>query len=171
VGRERVPLDLRLAVRFPALSDRLLAMAARERPGSMLRRRLVKRGFARGMELLNRDRLDALMRFGYEPDFEMRVVGFGPAFTERYHGLEGFYAFDREFREAFGHRSYRVEELIDLGDRLLARVSVVMEGAASGVQTMAIMGWIYYMSAAGKIARQDFVWTWEEAAASVGLPV
>src|SRR5207253_4625736 len=107
-GHERVPLDLRLAVRFPALLDALLKFAAGRPRGSKLRRRLVKRGFARGMELLNRDQGDALMRFGYEPDFELRVVGFGPAITERFRGHEGFRAFDREFGEVFGRRSYRL---------------------------------------------------------------
>ena len=55
--------------------DALLKFAASRPPGSKLRRRLVKHGFARGMELLNRDQGDALMRFGYEPDFERGRLG------------------------------------------------------------------------------------------------
>jgi hypothetical protein len=156
-------------LRFPALSDRLLAAAARVPPGSQMRRRLLKRAFARGMELLNRNQIDALLRFAYEPDFEMRVVGFGPAFTELYLGHEGSRRFDREFREVFGDPHYNVEQLVDLGDTLLARVSVETQGAASGVPTGATMGWVYYLSPAGKVARQDFVWTWDEAAAEAGL--
>jgi hypothetical protein len=47
----RLPVDLRLAVRFPQMSDALLAAALRLPLGSELRRRIPMRGFAQGFDM------------------------------------------------------------------------------------------------------------------------
>jgi hypothetical protein len=163
-----LPLDIRVLVRFPRFSDAVLARTMRLPLGSELRRRLIKRAIARGFELLNRGEMDALLRFGYEPDFELNVVGFGPAFTERYHGWDGSRQFYGEFIEAFDPH-YTVEDVIDMHDRLLVRVGIRSRGVSSGVETTATNGWIYHLSPRGKVARMAFVWTWDEAVASLGL--
>jgi hypothetical protein len=59
------------------------------------------------------------------------------------------------------------DQIIDLGDRIALRVTLVGRGRRSGVETTNSQGFIYCMSPRGMIARQEFYWAWDEALAAL----
>ena len=159
-------IEERVMLRLPPPVVRLLMTGfARLPPGSHLRRRMLKRSIARGMEAGGREDF-ALPALVYEPDVEIRVLGDAAralGLPERYEGHQGFLDIWRDWREDLDDFRFQPEQIIDLGDRVALRATIVGRGRASGVPTSRRIGHIYYMSPRGMVARQDIYWTWEEA--------
>ena len=136
---------------------------ARMPPGSHLRRRMLKRGITRGMEAGARGDYAIPLRF-YEPDVELRNPGQaarGLGLPERYEGEQGFLAVWRDWTEDLDDFRVQPEQIIDLGDRVALRGTLVGRGRASGVLTRQTAGFIYHFSPRGLVALQELHWTWE----------
>jgi ketosteroid isomerase-like protein len=139
--------------------------SARLRPGSRLRRRTLERLAARAFEGIRRDDYEFALLF-YEPDVELWVPGelartLGLA--ERYHGHQGFRDLWRDYKRDMDDLHIELEQLIDLGDRIAQRVTLIGRGRSSGVPTRHTEGVVLYMSPRGIVARQEVYWSWEEA--------
>lgn len=138
-------------------------------PGSHLRRRVLKRAFARGFEGTRRDDYEFAL-LSYEPNVEHRMAGEvarGLGLAERYHGHQGFLDLWRDYKKDMDDLHIETEQIIDLGDRLVIRATLVGRGRSSGVATKRTLGLTYYFSPRGMIARSDIYWTWESALAAV----
>jgi hypothetical protein len=161
-------IDERLALALPTAALQAVQWAvARLPPGSLLRRRVLKRLLARGFEGPARDdyEFDLLL---YEPYVEIHVHGqvaraLGTA--ECYHGHQGFLDLWRDYKQDMDDLRVEPKQIIDLGDRFAIRADLVGRGRSSGVVTTQTLGFIYYWSGRGRVARQDIYWTWDEALA------
>ena len=56
---------------------------------------------------------------------------------------------------------FQPEQIIDFGDRVALRGTLVGRGRASGVLTRQTAGFIYHFSPRGLVALQELHWTWE----------
>ena len=105
-GRERRPLEDRLAVRFPGIARRLAAwltpLALRLPRHWRLRRLLIEWGFWRGNNAFRRGDLD-LVRVIWHPDCAWDQTHFeGWPHTQVYRGHEGLAAFIAEWADVWG---------------------------------------------------------------------
>ncbi len=159
-----------MASLVPPLLRLGLAAISRLPTTSRLRRRALQVGLARGFDATNR-RDDWLIALAYEPDCEFHVdTGFRTlGLADSYRGREGW----RELLEAVAEElpdvRWTPEHLIDLGDRLVLRAGMTGTGRASGAPTQQTWGSVFHVSPRGRVARQDVLWTWEQALAAVGL--
>jgi SnoaL-like domain len=147
----------------------VLACTFRLPPGSELRRRLLKRGFARGFEATRRDDYQFALLM-YEPEVEHRMFGENAralGLAERYHGHRGFLDMWRDYKKDMDDLHFETEQIIDFGDLIALRASLVGRGRSSSVATTRTAGLLYYFSPRGMIARSDVYWTWEEALAAL----
>jgi ketosteroid isomerase-like protein len=163
-------LDDRLALRAPRSTRRLAKLVLARPPGSPLRRRLAKRAVAHGFEAVARGD-DGVALLAYDRDFEFNIVGdaFGAlGFAERYHRQEGWHDWRRLWHEAWVNARYTPEELIDLGDRMIVRLTILAQGASSGAEVVQTTGNVYYLRD-GAVVRQDFYWDWSECVEALGL--
>jgi ketosteroid isomerase-like protein len=165
-------LDERLALRAPRLTHRLARRVLALPPGSPIRRRALKRIVARGWAALSRGD-DEVALFVFDPDLEFNIIGGNPELVglgEHHHGHAGWLEFIERWRSAWvgSQITHTPEALIDLGDRLVMRVTLTARGATSGAdvaQTMGIVSWL----ADGAIVRQDNYYEWSECVAALGL--
>ncbi len=159
-------IEERVMLRLPTPLVRLLPRGfARLPPGSQVRRRTLKRALARGFEAGSREDYAVGLLF-YEPDVEIRAPGeFARALglPERYDGHQGFIDLWRDTQQDMDDVSFQPEQIIDLGDRVALRGTLVGRGQTSGAITTQMTGTIYYFSRRGLVARQDLYWTWQEA--------
>ncbi len=133
-------------------------------PGSHLRRRILKRSFARGFEAARREDYAVDLLF-YEPDVELRAPGEvagALGLPESYYGHQGFIDVWSDMKQDMDDFRFQPEQIIDLGDRVALRGTLVGRGQTSGAITTQMTGTIYYFSRRGLVARQDLYWTWEE---------
>jgi hypothetical protein len=162
-------VEERVALAMPSFVVRLLLTGlARLPPGAHLRRRVLKRAYARGFEGINRDDYEFALLF-YEPDVEIRLFGEVPralGLPESYHGHQGGLDLWRDYKQDAGLR-VTPEQIIDLGDRTALRVTAVAVGRSSGVATTHTSGHIVYWSPHGMVARHDWYWAWEDALATL----
>jgi ketosteroid isomerase-like protein len=169
-GQSRRSIEERIALALPpAVVHAALARLMRLPPGSALRRRVLKRAVARGFAGPSRGDYELLLLF-YEPDVEIDVIGEWAralGLAERYRGHEGMLAIWSDYQQDADLR-VEPEELIDLGDRIALRVSLNVRGRASGAPTAQPIGFIYYLSQRGLIARQTFYSDWEDVLAALG---
>jgi ketosteroid isomerase-like protein len=164
-------LDERLWVRAPTLYRRLAKLVGALPPRSPVRRRALKRMVARGWAALSRGDDEIVLLF-FDRDFEFNTIGWAPiaGLAERYHGHEGWLGFIALWRAAWvdSQITHTPEALIDLGDRLVVRVTLTARGAASGAdvaQTMGIVVWLVD----GVVVRQDNYWEWSACLDALGL--
>ena len=150
-----LPLDARLLVRFPRLAELLVLLLVRLPPGTALRRRLLSRVVVLGFWLNERESYEHVARLMYEPDSELRL-----------HGYDAMGLPDREV----GMSAWRPREVIDLGDRVLARVKFTGTGRMSGAEVTHTSGWLFHISPRGRIAVHDFYWEWRPAPRSIRTP-
>jgi ketosteroid isomerase-like protein len=155
-------LEEHLWVRAPTLYRRLAKLVGALPPGSLVRRRALKRMVARGWAALSRGDDEIVLLF-FDRDFEFNIIGWAPiaGLAERYHGHEGWLGFIALWRAEWmdSQITHTPEAMIDLGDRLVVRVTLTARGAASGAdvaQTMGIVAWL----ADGVVVRQDNDWEW-----------
>jgi ketosteroid isomerase-like protein len=165
-------LDERLALRAPWLTRRLAKLVLALPPGSPVRRRALKRLVVRVWAALSRGD-DAIVLLAFDPDIEFNIIG-GAAdllgLAEHYHGHEGWLEFIGLWRAEWegSHITHTPEALIDLGDRLVMRVTLAARGATSGADvamTMGIVSWY----ADGAVVRQDNYYEWSECVKALGL--
>ncbi len=174
IGRAamRRHLDERLMLRAPWLTRRLAKIVLGLPPGSPLRRKGLERLVARLWAALSRGD-DEVVLLAFDPDLEFNIIGADPALaglSENHHGHAGWLEFIERWRAEWvgSHITHTPEALIDLGDRLVVRVTLTARGATSGVdvaQTMGIVSWL----AGGAVVRQDNYWGWSECVEALGL--
>jgi ketosteroid isomerase-like protein len=164
------PIEERVALAVPGPLLRLaFAAAARLPPGSDVRRRWLKRSAVRLLEASGRGALD----FGvlaYEPDVELAVLGdlartLGLA--ERYYGHQGVRDLWEGYRRDMDRLEFEPEQIIDLGECMALRVTLVGTGRTSGVTTRSTEGFVLYFSARGLISRHEIYWSWKDALAAL----
>src|SRR6478752_7128808 len=114
---ERRSIEERLALAAPrSLIGLVPTGVTRLPPGSAVRRRVLKRAFARGLEGPGRNDLEASLLV-YEPDVEVRVFGEVPralGLPANYHGHQGVLDAWSDYKEDMGEFQYDIEEIVDL---------------------------------------------------------
>jgi ketosteroid isomerase-like protein len=155
-GQHRDLLD-QLQARLPGLSGVLLAGLGRTHPGSNLRKRMLSWTVKRGFRAMNRSDVD-LVVMSYEPDADIRMSGMGGVgIRERYMGHQGIRELYADLDEAFSDWAFRVQEVIDLPDRMAVRADFLGHGGSSGAEiTLVDVGTLFTVSVRGKVARQDW---------------
>lgn len=166
-------IDERVMLRLPSPIVRLVMRGvARLPPGSHLRRRILKRAFARGFEAASREDYAVDLLF-YEPDVELRAPGEvagALGLPEHYYGHQGFLDVWRDMKQDMDDFRFQPEQIIDLGDRVALRGTLVGRGRASGVLTRQTAGFIYHFSPRGLVALQELHWTWENVLDALNDP-
>ncbi len=159
-------------LRTPRFTRQLARLVLALPPGSPVRRRALHRLVGRLWAALSRGD-DEVVLLAFDRELEFSIIG-GEAellgLAEHYDGHEGWLEFIRLWRAQWvgAHITHTPEALIDLGDRLVMRVTLTARGTASGAdvaQTMGIVSWL----ADGAIVRQDNYWEWSECVEALGL--
>ncbi len=157
-------IEERVMLRLPRPVAQLVMRGFRRlQPGSHLRRRILKRSLARGFEAASREDYAVDLLF-YEPDVELRAPGEvagALGLPERYYGHQGFVDVWNDMKRDMDDFRFQPEQIIDLGDRVALRGTLVGRGRASGVLTRQTAGFIYHFSPRGLVALQELHWTWE----------
>jgi ketosteroid isomerase-like protein len=146
-----------------------LAAVLRLPAGSHLRRRIVKRSTIRSLEASGRGVFDFGLLF-YEPDVEVQVLGDvaqALGLAESYRGHQGVREVWRDYLRDMDELRLEPEQIIDLGNRIALRVTLVGTGRASGATTRHTEGFVLYYSPRGLIARHEIYWSWEDALAAL----
>jgi ketosteroid isomerase-like protein len=123
---------------------------------------LVRRGF----EALNRNDLDAfLSRLAEDAEFEE-----DPAFPEArvFRGREDIAAYIKAFQQQMLDHRFEIEEVRDLGDRVLALVHETARGASSGIDVAQHPAFLFQFRA-GQIVYGRAYLDRREALKAVGL--
>jgi hypothetical protein len=142
---------------------------ARLPPGSQLRRRGLKRLMTLGFAAASREDYEIPLLF-YEPDVEIELnaeIARSLGLADSYHGHRGFLDVWRELRQDAAEMRIEPEQVIDLGDRFVARLTLAAVGRSSGVAIRQTQGFIFYFSPRGLFARQELYWTWEDTLAAL----
>ena len=107
---------------------------------------------------MNRSDVELVVSF-FEPDAEVYMRGMeGVGIAARYDGHDGIRALYSDLDEAWDDWSYAIREIVDRGDRLVARADFVGRGRTSGAQiTLSSVGTIIEVSPRGKVARQTWI--------------
>jgi ketosteroid isomerase-like protein len=156
-ARQRT-LDERLFLRFQGLFRLFGAVWMRLPPRSRLRRLLVTRLVVRGIAAANRRDFDLLF-LGFDPDIEYRPPDdqIAPDQDAVYYGHSGYREMWRKWIDAFDDLRLEPEELLDMGDKLLATVQVRGHGAGSGVPVDGLVFQMWELRRGLIVWQQDFV--------------
>jgi hypothetical protein len=163
-------IEERVALAMPTFLLRVMyAGLARLPLGSDLRRRILKRSFRRAFEAFAHDEDEFALLF-YESDVELRMRADPPrtlGLAESYHGHQGARDFLDDYKQDMNNLRREIERIVDLGDRIAVRVTLVGAGALSRVTTRNTAGNIFWISPRGTITGQDVYWTWDETLAAL----
>jgi ketosteroid isomerase-like protein len=160
--------DERLALRFPGLYRRLVRYVAAQPPGSLFRRRVLKRMVSRSQESFSRGDIEVALLISH-PDVEIRAIRWEAlGLSERYHGHDGWRAFVRDWLAEWGDYEQAPEQLTDLGDRLIMRTKAAALGKRSGVAVVLGVCYCVYFTD-GQITRWDVAPSWPDLAKELGL--
>jgi ketosteroid isomerase-like protein len=85
-----------------------------------------------------------------------------------YYGKQGFLELTADWSEAFAEWSATPEEFLDAGDRVVVRNHHIARGDTSGAPVESDF-WYVYTIRGGKIIRQDFFASRDEALEAAGL--
>jgi hypothetical protein len=131
---QRRTLDERLFVRFPALYRLLADRLMRLRAQSRLRRMGLARFWGRALAAANRRDFDVLL-LGIDPAIEYRPADDQrpPGMDAVFHGRAGYQEVWQQMMDAFEDFHGEPDELLDLGDTLLATTLYTGHGTGSGV--------------------------------------
>jgi ketosteroid isomerase-like protein len=131
---QRRTLDERFFVRFPAAYRLLAGRVMRLPPGSRLRRLVLTRVSERGAAAVNRRDFEVLF-LALDPDIEYHAAGdqLPPGMDAVTHGHDGYQGVWRQLIDSFEDFHAEPEELLDLGDQLLATTQYGGHGSGSGV--------------------------------------
>ncbi|HKG36796.1 MAG TPA: nuclear transport factor 2 family protein [Solirubrobacterales bacterium] len=153
---ERDTVD-RLLLRLPVLANFIGAGIDRVRPGSGLRRRLIRLQFGRAFAAMARSDVEVVVLY-YEPDAEVWVRGMaGVGISECYRGRDGVRALYADLDEAFDTWSWTIRSVTDAGDQLAVRADFIGVGRGSGVTTtVEDGGTVIERSPRGLVTRQEW---------------
>ncbi|MFL5780105.1 MAG: nuclear transport factor 2 family protein [Thermoleophilaceae bacterium] len=168
---ERRGLDERLAVRFPRLSSSITAAVLRRPPGSRLRSALLARAMARAYEAANRRDFELILTFNDPHDYEYRPsrAFLPPDMDTVYHGAGGYRRFWRLWLDAFEDIRWDLEEILDLGGRVLVKARQSGRGSGSGVAVSESVFQLFTFRR-GLVLRQDDFVDREEALRAARAP-
>jgi ketosteroid isomerase-like protein len=130
----RRTLDERLFLRFPALYRLIADRVTRLPPGSRLRRLTLIRISKRVAAAVNRRDFDVLFQ-ALDPGIEYRPARdlIAPDMDAIFHGHDGYREVWRQLTDAFEDYHAEPEEVLDLGDQILATTPYRGHGSGSGV--------------------------------------
>ncbi len=126
--------DERFFVRFPA-PYRLIAKAwMRLAPEARFRRLILRRIFQRGLAAVNRRDFEVLF-LAIDPEIEHHPAAdvLPPGMDDVSHGHDGYERVWRQMIDSFEDFHGEPQEVIDLGDQLLATIEYQGHGSGSGV--------------------------------------
>ena len=171
--RQHRTLDEAILVRFPALARRLLYLWSRLPNQSRLRRRLLVRGMAQAMSAANRRDFDVLM-LGLDPEIDYRTVSgprgsVAPDVIGHHYGHAGYRELWRLMMEGFEDLTLEPQELLDLGDRVIAVVRLTGHGSGSGIPLHNQFLFQVFTFRSGRVVKQEDFGSLEEALEAVGL--
>jgi ketosteroid isomerase-like protein len=131
---QRRSLDERFFIRFPALYRRLADASMRLSARSRLRRLVLTRISERAGAAVNRRDFDVLF-LAIDPEIEYHPAGDQrpPGMDAVVHGHEGYEEVWRQMIDSFEDFHVEPEEVLDLGDQLLATTQYRGHGSGSGV--------------------------------------
>jgi hypothetical protein len=167
---QRRTLDERLFVRLPAayrlLADRLMRLPQRSR----LRRLGLVRLGGRAAAAANRRDFDVLL-VPFDPGIEYRPRNDWMALDldDVFYGHDGYREMWRRMLEGFEDLRLEPEELLDLGEKLLATVQLSGHGSGSGVPVSLHLFSLYKLRRGLVVWQQDFS-DRSEALEAAGLP-
>lgn len=156
-GRGSRTLDERVLVRFPGLAHRLANRLMRLPPGSQLRRALLRRIAEQASAAVNRRDFDVMMLV-VDPAFEYRTMRdpAPPGMDAVFHGHDGFKKAWEQMIDYFQDLRMQPEELLDLGDALVATVLVVGRGRGSGAPATFRVHQLYTLRGGLLVSQHDF---------------
>ena len=130
----RRSLDERLFVRLPALFHLIAAALMRLPPRSRIRRLILTRNVRRAYAAVNRRDFEVLF-LALDPDIEYIPAGevLPPGMDPVSHGHTGYEGNWRQLIDSFEDFRLEPEEILDMGDTLLACNRYVGHGSGSGV--------------------------------------
>ena len=133
--RPRRGLDERFLIRFPRATAALVRVVLRRPPNSWLRRVMIRRTMRRAIEAVNRGDYEAgfaVLPADYETTLPPEFVGLG--MEPVYYGREGRLRLMDAWIAQWGDLQQEMEEVIDLGDRLLLLGQMEGSGQSSGAR-------------------------------------
>jgi ketosteroid isomerase-like protein len=163
-------VDERLALAAPGLFRLVRRGLFRLPPGSTMRRRFLKRSAVLGWDAYARGDYDVAL-IPFDPQYELNLFGDwfrGVGFPPRYVGHTGLIDFAEAWGAVWSSVEYDVEQLFDLGDRIVIRFTTTSRGAASGAEVRQTAGAVYKI-VDGTITRMDFYWDWADCATAAGV--
>jgi ketosteroid isomerase-like protein len=163
---QRRSFDERLLVRFPWLYRPFAASWTRLRPGSRLRRWLLKRTIARGAAAFNRRDLE-LALLGLDPGIEW-VEDPRRADGRIYRGHAGVRESFERWTENFEEYEVTVESLVDCGDKILIYAREEGRGSLSG-GTISQRIYTVQTLQNGKVCRYEEFYEEQDALEAAGL--
>jgi ketosteroid isomerase-like protein len=142
-------------------------MLAQNRTASKLQ--LVRRSY-RMLEELRRDPgADRLVRDLVDESFELHLPETSPEGAQVFRGHIGLKRWTMKTREIWDEWRFHLEQLIEVGDRVVVLVRLVAQGGLSGVRLERDTAHIWTV-ADGKITRCDVYLDRAEGLAAAGLP-
>jgi ketosteroid isomerase-like protein len=131
---QRRSLDERFFVRFPALYRRVSEAWMRLAPEARLRQFVLRRIFKRGLAAVNRRDFEILF-LAIDPEIEYHPAAdvLPLDMDEVRHGHASYERVWREMIDSFEDFRGEPQEVIDLGDQLLATIEYTGHGSGSGV--------------------------------------
>lgn len=173
-GREasQRPAIERLVLGMPRAGHLILWALRRLPVGRPPRRRLIGSFVAIGVGLINRQDLDRALVIAYEPTLSIRAVGFPIGVPEHWRGYQGMRDFFEAMTEVFGWPRFKVEEVVDLGDRWVLKLSWVATARTSGIEVAKPKaGFVVSFSGRGRVSAWDMFWNWEDALEAARAPL
>ena len=168
--RSRRTIDQRLALRFPRAFRRIRRWGGHLPPASRIRRATIPRAASLGYEAFNRGDLEAAL-INYHPDldfFPPRPMTESGMVEASYRGHDGYRRFFGEWLSVWGSYRGSMQELIDLGDRLLTLGH--LEGHADGSGVRVTQEYASLMTLKdGQVIRQQEYFDHTEALEAAGL--
>ena len=166
---QRRTLDERLFAPFPAVYRLLAAGIARLPPRSRLRGAMLTRLVGRATAAANRRDFDVLLLgFDREIEFHPRDVWLAIDMDAVYRGHDGYRQVWQSVLDAFEDMRLEPEELLDLGDWLLATVHARGHGSGSGVAVGETVFQLFRLRKGLVVWQQDFIGR-DEALEAAGL--
>jgi ketosteroid isomerase-like protein len=168
--RSRRTVDQRLALRFPRAFRRVRRWGGRLPPASRIRRAGVAQGVSLGYEAFNRRDLEATL-INYHRDldfFPARPMIESGMVEASYRGHDGYRRFFDEWLSVWGSYRGSMQELIDLGDRLLTLGYLEGHAESSGVRVTQEYASLMTLKD-GQVIRQQEYFDHAEALEAVGL--
>jgi len=104
-----------------------------------------------------------------DPDIVfVRIGSEAPDFAGEWHGLDGLRQATVEYLNVWEDYRFEVEEMIDLGDRVLILERQTARGRRSGAETSQDVGTLLTLRD-GKIVRWEYYWDRPEAVKAAGI--